>query len=119
MGRSSAPLALAVGALCVLDFCGSVLAGGVTFLGSTQQWRYSSTGDTPPPSWVGIDFDDSGWAAGVAPLAFGYGSSTIVGSVATIIPAPRANAYYFRATVMLAFVQDFDWSVQGAFGTTV
>lgn len=41
-------------------------------------WKYSDTGETPPPHWTSPEFDDSGWKSGAAELGYGDGDETTV-----------------------------------------
>jgi|MDTC01.1.fsa_nt_gb hypothetical protein len=42
-------------------------------------WHYWDTGETPPADWMSVEFDDSEWMQGNAPL--GYGEQDVVTTV--------------------------------------
>ncbi len=65
-------------------------AGPAILLERGSTWRYLDTGEEPD-GWKGLDFDDSGWAEGLAPLGFGDEH------IATVLAAP-ATPVRLRAT---------------------
>jgi hypothetical protein len=71
----------------------SIWSNLVSF-GST--WSYST--NTPPAGWFEPDFDDGGWARGVAKFGAGSGPRNIVTRLAS-----RKAAYYFRRQFAVNF----------------
>ena len=52
-------------------FLGKVLPK--TYIDWASDWKYSDKGVDPGPDWTTLGYDDSGWAAGPAPLGYGDG----------------------------------------------
>jgi hypothetical protein len=60
---------------------------------SDDQWRYWDQGTSPGAAWTSLDYDDSKWKLGEAPLGSGGRSATRV----DVGPSDRRNiATYFR-----------------------
>jgi hypothetical protein len=51
----------------------------VTVIPRDSTWRYWDAGDYPGDAWTTLDFDDSAWGAGAAPLGYGADQTTSVG----------------------------------------
>lgn len=68
----------------------------VALLPRGATWRYLDNGSNLGASWVGVDFDDSGWSAGPAKLGYGTNAATVVNY------GPNSNSKfittYFRTT---------------------
>jgi hypothetical protein len=72
------------------------------FVSKGSSWRYYDTAEDLGTAWREPEFNDSGWAAGPAPLGFGNGNeSTLAGTNALQSPA----TVYFRQTVELSQAQ--------------
>jgi len=66
---------------------------------SDDQWRYWDQGANPGGAWTSLDYDDSKWKLGAAPLASGGNPETLIG----VGPADRRNVTtYFRRTFDVA-----------------
>ncbi len=50
----------------------------VTLVEAGATWSYLDTGEDPGEEWKSLDFDDSAWASGPAPLGYGDDQTTVV-----------------------------------------
>lgn len=70
---------------------------------SSQFWKYYDKGSLDGTDWHSVDYNDSGWSAGAAPLGFYVGGSRY--HQTTISYGNNANnkypTYYFRTSVTL------------------
>ena len=64
-----------------------------TSIAAGSDWKYNDDGVDLGTAWRATDFDDSAWAAGLAPLGYGGINNT---TIATTINAPRHVTAYFR-----------------------
>ncbi len=71
----------------------------IDILGPGQLWSFFDEEDVGDPDWMAVDYDDSHWAVGFAPL--GYGDVHIM---APLEYGPNANAKYMTAWVRMDFV---------------
>ena len=67
----------------------------VTLVPSHALWKYYDVGIDRVDAWMAIDFDDSAWSAGYAPL--GYGEPGVI----TTTTYPRSTVDYFRYSFQL------------------
>ncbi len=72
-----------------------------------SDWKYWDAQEAPDKSWTAVDFDDSKWKSGSAPL--GYGERDIETRLSYGKESRRKYPVaYFRRTVELAEVSDLD-----------
>ncbi len=81
-------------------------AENLTVLARDAEWSYYDQGELTDASWKNVDFDDSAWATGVAPLGFGddYSETDPSLPIGTVIgfgpdAADKYMTSYFRTTV--------------------
>jgi hypothetical protein len=66
---------------------------------SDDQWRYWDKGTSPAGAWTSVDYDDSKWKLGAAPLGSGGNPATTI----DVGPADHRNVTtYFRRTFDVA-----------------
>lgn len=78
--------------------CSTTFAADAVLEMNAKEWKYLDTGEDPGHSWSSIDFDDSNWKSGQAPL--GYGDDNIKQEVSFGDDADDKHlSTYFRRAV--------------------
>ena len=76
---------------------GHALTDAETFVGAGARWKYLDDGTDQGTAWHQVDFDDSAWKSGQAPLGYGDGDeATVVGQGPDA--SSRFPTVYFRHT---------------------
>src|SRR5687767_644390 len=89
-------------AICV--FAGGIGAYGdeltrpvSTLIAAGSAWRYLDNGTDQGAAWRGREFNDSGWASGVAQLGYGDGDETTVVRFGPDAGRKYVTTYFRRA----------------------
>lgn len=80
------------------------------FVSFDSVWRYLDNGSNQGTNWIGIDFDDSLWASGMAPLGYGDSAGRFPATTNSFGPNP-GNKYvttYLRQGFVVTNVGSFD-----------
>ena len=72
----------------------------VALIEPDAQWRFSDQAGVPAANWVALDFLDSAWTQGVAPIGFGTLGEQNVAPVTTY--STSRTTVYFRKTFSVA-----------------
>ncbi len=71
-----------------------------TLIEKGSDWAYLDDGSDPGSAWRAVDFDDSSWSTGAAPLGYGDGDEATVISYGSD-SGNKHPAYYFRQSFEL------------------
>lgn len=104
--------------ICVLlstaIFQGSAIAAGNNIILSRDaEWKYLDNGVDQSTAWREVNFDDSAWKRGKAPLGFGdaVSETDMITPLATTVdfgdPANKYMTTYFRTTVNAEKLSDY------------
>ena len=103
-------LVLALGAFAAP----ALAAENGTILPRDAQWKFYDQGELSGDAWKTVDFDDSAWKSGAAPLGFGddFSETDPKLPIGTVIgfgedPADKNMTSYFRATVEVGDLSAF------------
>ncbi|YCM45620.1 hypothetical protein V2O64_06265 [Verrucomicrobiaceae bacterium 227] len=84
--------------VAVITFIPAVATAREDFVQPDGKWKYSNGDVKPPENWKDVDFDDSQWLSGEAPLGYGnYQLRTKVRSE----KSPRPIVSYFRTSFVV------------------
>ena len=65
-----------------------------TLVAAKAVWKYRAVNSAAPAGWTQLEFDDTSWAAGPAPLGFGDGDEATI--IPSGTPTSRPLTSYFR-----------------------